>query len=74
MILKLNKDCTFKDLEDITSRLMAENIEHYLIEWKGRKIIICNSDLSNLPRFIESQIIDKNRRKKNIYNGRSMCC
>ena len=58
MILKLNKDCTRRQIDEMESKLMTDNVEHYLISWKGRKIIICNSDVHGLPEYVESQIID----------------
>jgi 3-deoxy-7-phosphoheptulonate synthase len=58
MILKFNKDCTQKQIETIVSKLINENIEYYIISWKGRKIIICNTDVLNLPDYVESKVID----------------
>jgi len=58
MILKFNKDCTQKQIETIVSKMITENIEHYIISFKGRKIIVCNTDVLNLPDYVESQIID----------------
>ena len=58
MILKFNKDCTKKQIETIVSKMITENIEHYIISFKGRKIIVCNTDVLNLPDYVESQIID----------------
>lgn len=58
MILKFNKDCTQKQVETVVSRLIAENIEHYIINWKGRKIIVSNTDIFSLPDYVESEEID----------------
>lgn len=58
MILQFNKDCTQKQIETIVSKLIKENIEHYIISFNGRKIIVCNTDFLNLPDYVESQIID----------------
>ena len=57
-ILKFNKDCTQKQIETIVSKLINEDIEHYIISWKGRKIIVCNTEVFNLPDYVESKIID----------------
>ena len=57
MILKLNKNCTRRQIDEMESKLIADNIEHYLINWKGRKIIICNNDVLGLPKYAESQAI-----------------
>lgn len=54
MILKFDKNCTLKQVEMLVSRLEADNIEHYVIGWKGRKIIISNIDIYDLPDYIES--------------------
>ena len=58
MILKFNKDCTPKQMETIVSKLITENIEHYIISWKGEKLIVCNTEVFNLPDYVESKIID----------------
>jgi len=38
-------------------KLVKNHIEHYKVSWKGRQIIVCNSDVLNLPEYVESQII-----------------
>ncbi|CAG0979090.1 MAG: 3-deoxy-7-phosphoheptulonate synthase [Candidatus Methanoperedens sp.] len=58
MILKFNKDCTQNKIETVISKLIKENIEHYLINFKDRKIIVCNTDVLNLPAYVESNVID----------------
>lgn len=58
MILKFNKGCTQKQVEAIVSKLIIDNIEHYITSWKGSKIIVCNSDIFNLPDYVESEVID----------------
>ena len=58
MILKLNKDCTRRQIDEMELKLMTDDVEHYLISWKGHKIIICNSNVLGLPEYVESQVID----------------
>ena len=38
-------------------KLKAENIENYVVNYKGHTIIVCNSNLTDIPEYIESQVI-----------------
>ncbi len=58
MILKFDKVCTQEQIDRIVSKLIADNIEHYIIKWKGKKIIVCSTDTFNLPDYVETQIIN----------------
>jgi 3-deoxy-7-phosphoheptulonate synthase len=57
MILKFNRDYTSKQIHEIESKLNADNIKSYLVNYKGSRIIICNSNVTDLPEYIESKII-----------------
>lgn len=58
MILKLNKNCTHEQIEELKSKLVDNSIEYYLTIWKGQKIIICKNDVFDLPSYVEAQNID----------------
>lgn len=58
MILKMPKNCTDEQLNELISILTEQQIEHYLAVWRGQKIIICKNDVFDLPSYVESQIID----------------
>jgi len=74
MILKFNRDYTFKQVEETQSKLNSHNIENYLVNYNGCKIIVCNGHLTDLPEYIESEIFNtpyilaskKFRREKTI--------
>ncbi len=57
MILKFNKDCTYKQIHEIESKLNADNIENYVINYKGSTIIVCNSNVADIPEYVESKVI-----------------
>lgn len=57
MILKFNSGCTSKQISDIQSKLNADNTENYLVNYKGCKIIVCDSNVTNFPDYIEPIII-----------------
>lgn len=58
MILKFDKVCTQEQIDRIVTKLIADNIEHYIITWKGKQIIVCSTDIFNLPDYVETQIIN----------------
>lgn len=58
MILKFPKKYTSKQFKQIQSKLLKENIEHYITNWRGHKIIICKNKVLGLPENIETLNID----------------
>jgi len=58
MILKLNKNCTHEQIDELESKLIEDKIEYYPTSWKGQKIIICKNDVFVLPSYVDAQIID----------------
>ncbi len=57
MILKFKRDCTSEQIHEIESKLSADNIENYVVNYKGCRIIVCNGNVTDIPEYIESQII-----------------
>lgn len=58
MILKFDRACTQEQFDSIVSKLIADRIEHYIISWKGKKMIVCNKDAFDLPDYVETQVIN----------------
>jgi len=57
MILKFSKDCTCKQIHEIEAKLNADNIENYVVNYKGSRIIVCKSNVTDVPEYVESKII-----------------
>lgn len=57
MILKFKRDCTSEQIHEMESKLSADNIENYVVNYKGCRIIVCNGNVTDIPEYIESQII-----------------
>jgi 3-deoxy-7-phosphoheptulonate synthase len=57
MILKFDKFCTKGQILEIKSKLETENIESYVINYKGSIVLVCNSNVTDLPEYVESKVI-----------------
>lgn len=57
MILKFSKDCTCKQIHETEAKLNADNIENYVVNYKGSRIIVCKSNVTDIPEYVESKII-----------------
>lgn len=57
MILKFKRDCTYEQINEVESKLSINEIENYMVNYKGCRIIICNGNITDLPEYIESMII-----------------
>lgn len=57
MILEFDRNCTYKQIHEFELRLNTDNIKNYVVDYKGRKIVLCNSNVADIPEYIESKII-----------------
>lgn len=57
MILKFDRNCTYKQIHEIELKLNADNIENYVINHKGETIIVTANDITNIPEYVESKVI-----------------
>lgn len=54
MILKFKKNCTSEQIHEMELKLSSENIENYVVNYKGCKIIVCQGNVTDMPYYIES--------------------
>lgn len=57
MILQFKRDCTHEQFHEFESKLNADNIEYYIVNYKGSRIIVCSSNVNDIPEYIESKFI-----------------
>lgn len=57
MILEFNRGCTYKQIHEFESKLNVENIKSHVVNYKGRRIIVCDNDVTDIPEYIEPKII-----------------
>lgn len=57
MILKFKRDCTSEQIHEIESKLSADNIENYVVNYKGCRIIVRNGNVTDIPEYVEPKII-----------------
>ncbi|WP_292372502.1 3-deoxy-7-phosphoheptulonate synthase [Methanosarcina sp. UBA411] len=57
MILKFNKNYSYKQIYEFKLKLDSENVESYLVNYKDNTIIVCSNNITDIPEYVESKDI-----------------